>query len=122
MAISFSKAKIKQLRIPKGNSNFYKKALRERNYRLVALALGEPPDNIVIASVSRPVARPHAVRHRHIEVNNRIVDIPSFILSLGDTIKVREIPQTGVIHDAEARQGRQAGSYLIWTRPGGRRL
>ncbi|MBU1881967.1 30S ribosomal protein S4 [bacterium] len=44
------------------------------------------------------------VRHRHILVNDRIVDIPSFLLAPGDTIKIREKSRKMLmIHDAMKR-------------------
>ena len=49
-------------------------------------------DNIVYRlgfAPSRPAAR-QLVRHRHFTVNDRIVDVPSFQATPGDTIKVRD--------------------------------
>ena len=49
-------------------------------------------DNVVFRvgfASSRKQAR-QLIRHRHIIVNERLVDIPSFILSAGDIIKVKE--------------------------------
>ncbi|MEJ2151545.1 MAG: 30S ribosomal protein S4 [Gemmatimonadota bacterium] len=49
-------------------------------------------DNVVYRlglAPSRKAAR-QLVRHRHIQVNNRIVDIPSFQVSPGDEIHVKE--------------------------------
>ncbi len=49
-------------------------------------------DNVVYRvgfASSRKQAR-QLIRHRHIMVNDRLVDIPSFILSAGDIIKVKE--------------------------------
>lgn len=51
------------------------------------------------------------VRHRHIMVNGRIVDVPSFQVTPGDTIQVREKSrQLALIHDSIKRigEGRQA--------------
>lgn len=49
-------------------------------------------DNVVYRvgfASSRKQAR-QLIRHRHIIVNDRLVDIPSFILSAGDIIKVKD--------------------------------
>lgn len=49
-------------------------------------------DNVVFRvgfASSRKQAR-QLIRHRHIMVNDRLVDIPSFILSAGDIIKVKD--------------------------------
>ncbi|MBU0520498.1 30S ribosomal protein S4 [bacterium] len=63
-------------------------------------------DNIVYRTgfaASRCNAR-QLVRHRHILVNDRIVDIPSFLLAPGDTIKIREKSRKMLmIHDAMKR-------------------
>jgi len=87
---------------------FYARALREKGItgqQLLTL-LESRLDNIVYRigfAPGRKAAR-MLVRHRHIEVNNRIVDIPSFILSPGDVIKVRERSRKlGMIHDAMKR-------------------
>ncbi len=51
------------------------------------------------------------VRHRHIMVNGRVVDVPSFQVTPGDTIQVREKSrQLALIHDSIKRvgEGRQA--------------
>ncbi len=40
-------------------------------------------------SSSRKQAR-QLIKHRHISVNDRIVDVPSYLLSAGDIIKIRE--------------------------------
>jgi small subunit ribosomal protein S4 len=59
---------------------------------------------------SRKASR-QLVRHRHVTVNNQLVDIPSFQVSPGDTIQIREKSrQIPLIHDALKRvgDGRQA--------------
>ena len=51
------------------------------------------------------------VRHRHIMVNGRIVDVPSFQVTPGDTIQVRQRSRhLALIHDSIKRvgEGRQA--------------
>jgi len=57
---------------------------------------------------SRRSAR-QLVRHRHFIVNDTIVDIPSYVLKEGDTIKVREkSKKLDIIHDSikRVREGR----------------
>lgn len=59
---------------------------------------------------SRKAAR-QLVRHRHVTVNDQLVDIPSFQVSPGETIQIREKSrQIPLIHDALKRvgDGRQA--------------
>ena len=49
-------------------------------------------DNVVYRlgfASSRKQAR-QLIRHRHLTVNDRIVDIPSYLLSAGDIVKIRE--------------------------------
>jgi small subunit ribosomal protein S4 len=73
-------------------------------------------DNLVYRMAfapSRNAAR-QLVRHRHFTVNNRVVDIPSYLLKAGDTIRVREKSrELGVIQNAlEARGRADAPSWL----------
>ncbi len=52
---------------------------------------------------SRKAAR-QLIRHRHIIVNNRLVDIPSYLLSPGDVIKIKEkSKKLDIIHDSLKR-------------------
>jgi len=61
---------------------------------------------------SRKAAR-QLVRHRHIAVNGRVVDIPSFQVSPGDTVQVREKSrQLPSIHEAMKRVGE--GRAVPW--------
>jgi len=63
-------------------------------------------------AVSREQAR-QMVLHRHILVNDKIVNIPSFILKAGDVIKVREKSRRlGMFHDALKRV--RAESIYPW--------
>jgi len=72
-------------------------------------------DNIVFRlgfAPSRAAAR-QLVRHRHILVNDRVVDVPSYLLRPGDVVKVREkSKRLGMIHESlrKMREGRQ----LAW--------
>ncbi len=63
-------------------------------------------DNVVYRlgfAPSRKTAR-QLVRHRHFLVNDRLVDIPSYILRVGDVIKVREkSKKMKVIHSSLRR-------------------
>lgn len=88
--------------------SFYEKALHEKGItgqRLLTL-LESRLDNVVYRigfAPGRKAAR-MLVRHRHIEVNQRVVDIPSYVLKPGDVIKVRERSRKlALIHDAMKR-------------------
>ena len=94
----------KQLREKQKVKRIY--GLTEKQFRNVFKKVKEEPgvtgDNLLIAletrldnvvfrmglSPSRAAAR-QLVRHRHIEVNGRTVDIPSFILNPQDEVRVR---------------------------------
>jgi len=88
--------------------NTYEKAVRQKGVtgQIMLGILESRLDNIVYRTgfaASRANAR-QLVRHRHILVNDRIVDIPSFVLAPGDTIKVREKSRKMLmIHDAMKR-------------------
>lgn len=61
---------------------------------------------------SRKAAR-QLVRHRHVAVNGRTVDIPSFQVSPGDNVQIREKSrQLQLVHDALKRSG--DGGSLAW--------
>ncbi|HHL72528.1 MAG TPA: 30S ribosomal protein S4 [Bacteroidetes bacterium] len=74
--------------------NYYKKAVKQKGItgeNLLKL-LERRLDNVVYRlgfAGSRKAAR-QLVRHRHFTVNGRVVDIPSFQVSPGDVIQVRE--------------------------------
>jgi len=73
-------------------------------------------DNVVYRmgfAPSRAAAR-QLVRHRHFVVNDRVVDIPSYLLKAGDTIKVRDKSRSlAVIQNAlEARGRAEAPSWI----------
>jgi small subunit ribosomal protein S4 len=72
--------------------NVFERALKEPGVTGEALlvALESRLDNLVYRmgfATSRKQAR-QLVRHRHIQVNGRIVDIPSFVARPGDEVKV----------------------------------
>lgn len=88
--------------------NFYQKAVRQKGItgQQLLMLLESRLDNIVYRigfAPSRRAAR-LLVRHRHVKVNDRIVDIPSYILSPGDNIKIRDKShKMELIHDAMKR-------------------
>jgi small subunit ribosomal protein S4 len=73
-------------------------------------------DNIIYRlafAPSRASAR-QLVRHRHFSVNDRVVDIPSYILRAGDMVKVRNKSRelTVILNALEARGRAGAPSWL----------
>jgi small subunit ribosomal protein S4 len=94
---------------------YYQKAARRRGVtgELLLQTLESRLDNVTHRlgfAPSHKAAR-QLVRHRHIMVNGRIVDVPSFQVAPGDTIQVREKSrQLALIHDSIKRigEGRQA--------------
>jgi len=61
---------------------------------------------------SRKAAR-QLVRHRHVIVNNTLVDIPSFIVSAGDVIKVKDASKKlDIIHNSLKRARETQFSWL----------
>ena len=89
---------------------YYSKAARRKGVtgELLLQMLECRLDNMIYRlgfAPSRKSAR-QLVRHRHIAVNGRTVDIPSFQVSPGDTVQVREKSrQMQFIHDALKRTG-----------------
>jgi len=79
------------------------------------VALESRLDNIIFRfgfAQSRGQAR-QLVRHRHVEVNGRVVDIPSFQVSAGDEISVK--PKSKDLLTVEASLGaRTRPSLLDW--------
>jgi small subunit ribosomal protein S4 len=94
---------------------YYQKAARRKGVtgELLLQTLEIRLDNVTHRlgfAPSHKAAR-QLVRHRHIMVNGRIVDVPSFQVAPGDTIQVREKSrQLALIHDSIKRigEGRQA--------------
>ncbi|HWB73113.1 MAG TPA: 30S ribosomal protein S4 [Egibacteraceae bacterium] len=92
--------------------NYYHEASRQRGLtgenllRLLELRL----DNVVYRgglARSRDEAR-QMVRHRHVQVNGRTVDIPSYRTRVGDTVTVRErardmVPVLGALEIIDTR-------------------
>ena len=89
---------------------YYSKAARRKGVtgELLLQMLECRLDNILYRlgfAASRKSAR-QLVRHRHIAVNGKTVDIPSFQMSPGDTVQVREKSrQLQFIHDSLKRTG-----------------
>lgn len=78
--------------------------LLERRLDNVVFRLGLAP--------SRKAAR-QLVRHRHVIVNNTLVDIPSFIVSAGDVIKVKDASKKlDMIHNSLKRTRETQFSWL----------
>jgi small subunit ribosomal protein S4 len=74
--------------------NYFEKAERQKGVtgQNLLLLLERRLDNIVFRlglAPSRSAAR-QIVRHRHIEVNGRTVNIPSFSVRVGDEVRVRQ--------------------------------
>jgi small subunit ribosomal protein S4 len=98
--------------------NFFFKADRQKGVtgEVLFQLLERRLDNIVYRlafAPSRASAR-QLVRHRHFTVNDRIVDIPSYTLRAGDTVKVRnKSRELAVILNAlEARGRADSPSWL----------
>ena len=89
---------------------YYSKAARRKGVtgELLLQMLECRLDNMIYRlgfAPSRKAAR-QLVRHRHIAVNGRTVDIPSFQVSPGDTVQVTEKSrQLQLIHDSLKRAG-----------------
>ncbi|MDQ7054033.1 MAG: 30S ribosomal protein S4 [candidate division KSB1 bacterium] len=97
--------------------NYYERATRQKGItgeNLLRL-LERRLDNIVYRlgfAPSRAAAR-QLVRHRHIMVNDRVVDIPSYLLKPGDVVKVREKSRKlELIHQSLRRM--REGKQLPW--------
>ncbi|MGE5177375.1 MAG: 30S ribosomal protein S4 [Hyphomicrobiales bacterium] len=98
--------------------NYFAKAERQKGVtgENLLLLLERRLDNLVFRlgfAPSRSSAR-QLVRHRHFEVNGRIVDVPSFQVRVGDEIRVRPGSKDLVAIQAslEAQKGREMMSWL----------
>ena len=97
--------------------SYYSKAAKRKGVtgELLLQVLECRLDNVVYRmgfAPSRKAAR-QLVRHRHITVNNRIVNVPSFQVDPGDTIQIREKSrQLQMIHDSLKRVGE--GPHSSW--------
>lgn len=97
--------------------NYFLRAEREKGItgdNLIRL-LERRIDNVIFRlglAPSRKTAR-QLVRHRHFLVNDKIVDIPSYLLAAGDEIKVREkSKKLDIIHSAMRRV--KEGKQFSW--------
>lgn len=97
--------------------NYFEKAERQRGItgeNLLKL-LERRFDNVIYRlgfAPSRRTAR-QLVRHRHFLINDRIVDIPSYLLKPGDVVRVREkSKQLDVIHSSLRRV--REGQLVPW--------
>jgi small subunit ribosomal protein S4 len=98
--------------------NYFAKAERQKGVtgENLLLLLERRLDNLVFRlgfAPSRSSAR-QLVRHRHFTVNDRIVDVPSFSVRVGDEIRLRpaskELPL--ILGSMEASKGREMMSWL----------
>ena len=98
--------------------NYFEKAEQVKGVtgENLLLLLERRLDNLVYRlgfAPSRSSAR-QLVRHRHFTVNDRVVDIPSFQVRVGDEIRVRPGSKDSVAIQAslEANKGRETMSWL----------
>ncbi len=97
--------------------NYFEKASGKRGAtgEVLLQVLESRLDNIVYRlgfGASRQTAR-QLVRHRHIMVDDRLVDIPSYQVSPGSVVKVREESKgLELIHESLRKMGR--GRELPW--------
>ena len=99
-------------------SNMFKKASSKSGITgEILLQLCETRlDNVVFrlgVSPSRRGAR-QLVTHRHITVNNEIVNIPSYTLKVGDVVGVREKSKSLVIVTNSISRENQVTEWLLW--------
>ena len=74
-------------------------------------------DNIVFRLGIAPTRRAarQLVLHRHITVNNTVVNIPSFTVKVGDNVGVREKSKSlEVISESLARKGSKRYPWIEW--------
>lgn len=98
--------------------NYFAKAERQKGVtgQNLLLLLERRLDNLVFRlgfAPSRSAAR-QLVRHRHFEVNGRLVDVPSFPVRVGDEIRVRPGSKelVAIQSSLEAQKGREMVSWL----------
>jgi small subunit ribosomal protein S4 len=97
--------------------NYFKRANKQKGRtgeNLIKL-LESRFDNIIYRlglAASRKQAR-QLIRHRHFMINERLVDIPSYLLTVGDIIKVRDkSKKLDAIHNSLKRVKDSAYSWL----------
>jgi len=98
--------------------NYFEKAESQKGVtgENLLLMLERRLDNIVFRmgfASSRGAAR-RLVGHRHITVNERIVDIPSFQVKVGDEVRIRANSKTNpyILGSIDASKGRDMMSWL----------
>jgi small subunit ribosomal protein S4 len=98
-------------------SNYFDKVVRQKGVtgdNLVKM-LERRFDNVVYRlgfAPSRKSAR-QLIKHRHFQINGEVVDIPSYIVSAGDVIKVREkSKKLDIIHNSLKRTKDSAYAWL----------
>ena len=97
--------------------NTYERAVRQKGVtsEILLQLLERRLDNIVFRlgfAPSRRAAR-QLVRHGHFMVNDRSVDIPSYLLKAGDIVQVREkSKKLAIIHDSMKRV--REGQLVPW--------
>ena len=100
-------------------SNLFKKASRSKGITGEALLqlLESRLDNVVFRmgiAPTRAAAR-QLVSHRHITVNGKLVDIPSYIVKAGEFVGVREKSKSlEVITESLSGSRRNAYSWIEW--------
>ena len=97
--------------------NYFAKAERQKGVtgENLLLQLERRLDNIVFRmgfGSSRAAAR-RLVGHRHITVNDRIVDVPSFQVKVGDEIRIRPNSKSNVMILASVEQSK-ARDMMSW--------
>jgi len=97
--------------------NYFEKANKQKGItgeNLVKI-LERRLDNVVYRlgfAASRSQAR-QLIKHRHFTVNDRLVDIPSYLISQGDSVKLREkSKKLDAIHDSLKRVKDSAYPWL----------
>lgn len=97
--------------------NYFDRALKQtgRTGETLVKLIERRLDNVIYRlglAPSRKAAR-QLVHHRHFMVNNKIVDIPSYLLSPGDVVQVRErSKKLEVIHSSMKRM--RDSAMLPW--------
>ena len=98
--------------------NYFEKASRAKGVtgEVLLQMLERRLDNVVFRlgfAANRAQAR-QLVRHRHFSVNGRRVDVPSFLIRVGDTIQVRDKSKKLVVIQGslESRKGQSAPEWL----------
>jgi small subunit ribosomal protein S4 len=97
--------------------NYFEKAIKQKGItgeNLIKL-LESRLDNVVYRlgfAASRKQAR-QLIKHRHIFVNDHLVDVPSYLLSAGDIVKIREkSKKLDAIHSSLGRVKDSTYSWL----------